>query len=266
MKYSAPIFIFLLSAVTLFSQVEQLSPATFNATIYNAAKNQHHKYLVDKGQYIIFSDTLSLPFVDDFSSNTLRSYKWAQNNITATYTNVFGTCLGPEGITTIQGDFITDSSYTYSYDTLNQKTDSIADAPMVFTFFGPGTASCFSKAPQTSYFWKPYYRYIFNTDGTVLDTVLVNSGVQTINYAPLIHFVQGEPNKKWFDNYAFWNTTYPVLPPTIGVATLDGLNEFGLPYNNTNTSTFGDADYLTSYPINLSGLAVGDSVYLSFFL
>jgi hypothetical protein len=48
--------------------------------------------------------------------------------------------------------------------------------------------------------------------------------------------VPGEPNKKWFDNYAFWNTTYPILPPTIGVATLDGLNEYGLPYNNTNTS------------------------------
>jgi hypothetical protein len=265
MKYSVSIFIILFSALTLHSQVEQLSPATFNSVVYNASKKQQHKYLIDKGQYIIFSDTLSLPFIDDFSSNTLRSYKWAQNNITASYTNVFGTCLGPEGITTIQGDFISDSSYTYSYDTLNQKTDSTADAPMVFTFFGPGTSSCFSKAPQTSYFWKPYYRYIFNTDGTVQDTVLVNAGFQTINYAPLIHFVPGEPNKKWFDNYAFWNTTYPILPPTIGVATLDGLNEYGLPYNNTNTSTFGDADYLTSYPINLNGLGVGDSVYLSFF-
>jgi hypothetical protein len=135
MKYSVSIFIILFSALTLHSQVEQLSPATFNSVVYNASKKQQHKYLIDKGQYIIFSDTLSLPFIDDFSSNTLRSYKWAQNNITASYTNVFGTCLGPEGITTIQGDFISDSSYTYSYDTLNQKTDSTADAPMVFYFF-----------------------------------------------------------------------------------------------------------------------------------
>ena len=167
MKHTVFIFTFLLLAASVFAQVETLSPATFNASIYHAAKQQHHKYLIDKGQYIIFSDTLSLPFVDDFSSNTLRSYKWAQNNITASYTNVFGTCLGPEGISTIQGDFISDSSYTYTYDTILQQTDSIADAPIVFTYFGPGTASCFSKAPQTNYFWKPYYRYIFNSDGTV---------------------------------------------------------------------------------------------------
>ncbi|MBK7148525.1 MAG: hypothetical protein IPH78_06780 [Bacteroidetes bacterium] len=265
MKHTVFIFAFSLLATSVFAQVESLSPATFNASIYHAAKQQQHKYLIDKSQYVIFSDTLSLPFVDDFSSNTLRSYKWAQNNITASYTNVFGTCLGPEGISTIQGDFISDSSYTYTYDTILQKIDSVADVPIVFTYFGPGTASCFSKTPQTNYFWKPYYRYIFNTDGTVQDTVLVNPGLQTINYAPLVHFVQGEPNKKWFDNYAFWNTTYPISPPTIGVVTLDGLNEYGLPYNNTNTSTFGDADYFTSYPINLSGLSVGDSVYLSFF-
>lgn len=53
-------------------------------------------------------------------------------------------------------------------------------------------------------------------------------------------------------------------PPSKGVATFDGLNKNGLKYQ-VDLST-GSADSLTSQPIDLSGLSVGDSVYLSFFI
>lgn len=69
--------------------------------------------------------------------------------------------------------------------------------------------------------------------------------------------------KKWIDQHAFVNSTYPVDPPTYGVATLDGLNKNGLPYNQFNPTAYGIADYLTSFPIDLSN--VTDSVYLSFY-
>ena len=62
------------------------------------------------------------------------------------------------------------------------------------------------------------------------------------------------------------NNTFPINPPTIGVATLDGLNQYGLPYNST-TGTGGQADYLTSNQIDLSPYSpsLSDSIYLSFF-
>lgn len=66
----------------------------------------------------------------------------------------------------------------------------------------------------------------------------------------------------WVDSNAFVNRTYPSLPPTYGVATLDGLNKYGQPYNET--STLGPADMLTSKPIFVGG-AITDSVYLSFY-
>jgi hypothetical protein len=69
----------------------------------------------------------------------------------------------------------------------------------------------------------------------------------------------------WTDNFAWQNTTNAINPLTIGVATLDGLNEFGLPYNNTVTNAYGVADFLTSKPIDLSLLGTSDNVYLSFF-
>lgn len=57
----------------------------------------------------------------------------------------------------------------------------------------------------------------------------------------------------------------PILPPTIGVATFDGLNQYGLPYNKSQITNYGVADHLTSKPLDLSGLGAADSVYLSFF-
>ncbi len=57
-------------------------------------------------------------------------------------------------------------------------------------------------------------------------------------------------NDLWIDSSAFINTDFPKNPPTIGVATFDGLNKFGNPYNNTNASATGFADALTSKPIN----------------
>ena len=54
----------------------------------------------------------------------------------------------------------------------------------------------------------------------------------------------------WADRQAFVNNTYPVVPPTIGVVTLDALDENGLIYSHAETQSFG-ADTLTSNPIRL---------------
>lgn len=77
----------------------------------------------------------------------------------------------------------------------------------------------------------------------------------------------------WSDNYAFINSTYPKNSVTVGVATLDALNDSGLVYAHADHSSF-IADHLTSHPIrldsvkagpNLFPLRVSDSLYLSFY-
>lgn len=69
----------------------------------------------------------------------------------------------------------------------------------------------------------------------------------------------------WSDNYAYINQGYAVNPPTIGVATLDALDQNGsvYPFATITPQTF-DADLLTSRPVNLNYPA-SDSIYLSFF-
>lgn len=68
----------------------------------------------------------------------------------------------------------------------------------------------------------------------------------------------------WSDTSAYINTGFPIDPPTIGVATLDGLQRNGYPWDWSAPDTFGEADTLTSLPIDLSGLSAGSNVYLSF--
>lgn len=70
---------------------------------------------------------------------------------------------------------------------------------------------------------------------------------------------------KWTDRDVFVNRTFPVDPVTIGVATFDGLDEHGRPYDTLNFFTWGGADTLTSQPIDLSGNQISDSVYISFY-
>jgi type IX secretion system substrate protein len=54
----------------------------------------------------------------------------------------------------------------------------------------------------------------------------------------------------WSDSTVFINADFPINPPTIGVATFDGLNKFGNAYNNINPNAAGWCDALTSKPIN----------------
>ncbi|HEY4799879.1 MAG TPA: T9SS type A sorting domain-containing protein [Bacteroidia bacterium] len=70
----------------------------------------------------------------------------------------------------------------------------------------------------------------------------------------------------WLDSNVFINRDYPIQPPTMGVATFDGLSKSGLPYDTTLLSSSASlpADTLTSKPINLA-FPASDSIYLSFF-
>ena len=67
---------------------------------------------------------------------------------------------------------------------------------------------------------------------------------------------------KWKDKLVYVNNRFPVNPPSLNVATFDGLNAIGVPYGVGR----GYCDTLTSLPIRLDGLTLADSVYLSFFV
>ena len=71
----------------------------------------------------------------------------------------------------------------------------------------------------------------------------------------------------WLDNKAFVNTTMAIDPPTYGVATLDGLDAKGQPYNpeKDNRNSSEPTDTLTSTWVDLEKLdSETEPVYFSF--
>lgn len=68
----------------------------------------------------------------------------------------------------------------------------------------------------------------------------------------------------WIDNFACHNYTFAEQPWSLGVATFDGVNQFGTPYEFGDLTAHGIADYLTSRPIDLSVASGSDLVYLDF--
>ena len=74
----------------------------------------------------------------------------------------------------------------------------------------------------------------------------------------------------WENSNSVWiNDGMAIHPPTINVATFDGLNSRGMPYNANEVLLTGYTDTLLSRPINLSEaklpVAERSGVYLSFF-
>ena len=76
---------------------------------------------------------------------------------------------------------------------------------------------------------------------------------------------------RWLNNQVYVNNHFPYRPPTINVATFDGLDSKGNPYNKTiNKDYSAPGDSLISQPINLkdsagSFYALSDSMVFSFF-
>ncbi len=70
--------------------------------------------------------------------------------------------------------------------------------------------------------------------------------------------------QRWSDDDARINNTFAIQPLTIGVATLDGTDGAGYPYDYSDQYAEGPADTLTSLPLDLFGFSATDNLYLVF--
>ena len=108
---------------------------------------------------------------------------------------------------------------------------------------------------------------------------LFNASGQKINCDIELPFIDdfsknhqpGAAVQLWDDNYVFINPTFGIDPPTYGVATFEGLDYNGYPYDFQNPDAYGFADVLTSCKIDLendvSGIPyqISDSIIFSFY-
>lgn len=254
----------LIVANSLLGQIESTSAIAGNPDIYNPEGKM--RSLLKAGAtfdstFIYTSDTLELPFFDEFSKNHFQQYNADFSDPGVTFDKKYrildNTTLVPianNEYYTAQQTFrrsydITTSTFTDdNFDSIPFKTGSLATYPVVYS---------------TTLLYPPYY--IYDTIGVPdePDTVWISSPEYYQDSATQFFINLNDANAYWLDSKAYHNYRFAVDPWSLGVVTFDGVDEFGYPYA-IGTTTTNYADFLTSKPLNLAPFDASDSVYFSF--
>ncbi len=218
----------------------------------------------------VFSyNTLTLPVRDDFSTNKFVDYNinYTAPGVTS---QLYYYILDQTNTTPVANSMVLcDSAHA------QKLTTTITSGNVQTTVNNLSSGQIYTINDLCNYPIQSQQIKLYAECKVIYDTIIdgvPDSDIDTVDYASSPDFVQdsirifsailSDPNKIWIDQYAYHNYTYPVNPKSLGVATLDGVGSDGYPYDWGALDTYGDADVLTSKPIDLSGKS---NVYLTFF-
>lgn len=246
---------------------EELQPLKYNSKLTSNIKEEKSSALNETFIYLI--DTLSLPVIDDFSRDHFKKFEadTADANVSDTTWFALVNTGVPEPMGT---EYMLDTSYRYEYDTVpgsgfdSITIDTIAFLPITIDVYD---LSVYPIIMTTEEVWPATYFIDSLWTATVNDDTIYESNPDLVQDSVIIYFVfptAEDSELYWQDNYAYRNNTLAIDPITIGVATMDGLDENGYPYDWSSASAHGIADYLTSKPISMGAHSPADSIYLSF--
>ncbi len=240
------------------AQKIELAPLTRNYSL--EAEYELKSNSIDSS-FIYYTDTLSLPFFDDFTSNKIQEYvPDFQNPLTTStlfYRLIDNSSGLPEPLTAQYTNQVTFRRY---YDVVSGTFSDTLFNPSIIDV---GDFSSYPVVYDVLDLYPPYY--IYDTIGIedTPDTVWIQDPPYYQDSARQFFMPVSDTNMLWLDDYAYHNYRYGVNPRTLGVMTFDGLDANGYPYAIGTTAT-GYGDYLTSKPIDLSTNTLADSIYISF--
>lgn len=224
-------------------------------------------------RFIYEYDPQLVPVVDDFSIDRTRHLNASSSDAGVTLTEtIYELAVG--NVSEADMSFVLDTTF---HVTVDYEPD---DTIITYTPWPSITVQVFDLSayppPDTMEVtaWPPYT--ITDVEGELPDTTflpvdLIQDSLLVYTVAPAGGTYTNPDNSTrplvlWENDDVYVNGTYPIEPPTIGVASFDGMDRTGYPYEPENPNSEGLADLLTSVPINWpAGTDVGDSVYLSFF-
>jgi hypothetical protein len=189
------------------------------------------------------TDTLKLPFFDDFTS------------ITPPVDSFHNQIGQPLRMTTygLHGLYNGDKIKIFNVKTnANLPSDALINTTHYVKRIDPFTVELYSDPT------------LFTTvPGSGSPIVNVNRGIWVRGY---YKWNQNPDTLKWVNNGGVYiNDRYGISPPSYNAATFDGLDANGKAYATANIYTTAGADTLTSLPINLLPYTPADSIVLSFY-
>jgi hypothetical protein len=192
-----------------------------------------------------YTDTLTLPFFEDFSGivvpidsitiATPDSLIKIHDDILNNYPDTTAIFIG----------FLAKPPNNSLRDSLTKKIWYIKKiAPGVFTIDSSATLTTPLKKAQNTSIFDAYWRKLKNDS-----------------------YFQTTPDYiKWLPGgNTYINNRLPMHPVSYNVASFDGLQADGTPYNTIQPLATGYSDNLTSLPINLASRLPSDSIYLSYY-
>lgn len=211
--------------------------------------------------FVFSSDTISLPFFDDFSTNKFQSYS-ADFNTPGITNQLFYQILDPVTLTPFPSGTVFSNQPTF------KRTEDLINNTFSDTTFNPisiklGDFLSYPIQYQTVDVYPPYYIYDTVGIADISDTIWLENPTYLQDSARIFFASINDQSKFWIDSFAYHNYRFGLNPRSLGVVTFDGLDENGYPYL-INSAQTNYADRLTSKPIDMSALDASDSVYFSF--
>ena len=211
--------------------------------------------------FIYSTDTISIPFFDDFTTNKIQQYSPDFSNPLVT-SDLYYYMIDQATAMPLDNDLFFTNQVTFNrfFDpAVGTFTDTIFSSQTI-------NIADFSSFP-VNYdpidLFPPFYIYDTLVPGDESDTVWIENPPFYQDSVRQFFMPVSDSTLLWIDNYVYHNYRFGDHPRTLGVMTFDGLDEYGYPYAIGTTSS-GYADALTSKPINLSGMTPADSIYISF--
>ncbi len=212
--------------------------------------------------FVFISDTLQLPFFDDFSTNKFQEYL-GDFNAPGTTSSLYFRLSDPITNQPLPSSLSFTDQITFKRK-YNSATNAYEDS--LFSPLSVRVSDLASYPVQSDLMnlYPPFY--LFDTIGdpaNLMDTVWVVNPPFYQDSARIFFQLVSDPTSHWLDSYAYHNYQLALDPRSLGVVTFDGLNEQGFPYEIGTTAT-NFADKLTSKPLDLSSISSADSIYFSF--
>jgi len=262
MRIFFTIFILFFNGVMLFAQGESVGPMTENQSLIKKERFQQKALNTTfDSTFLYISDTLDLPFLDEFSTNKFQTYTKDFSDPNVTFIKEYKILDGSTLLPINNSDKYTIlPTFRRTY---NVAANTHADVALPSVQLKVGNQTNYPTVYTTTTVFPPYYIYDTLDFPNPSDTVWITDPDIYQDSSTQFFLPITNPNLIWLDNNVYHNYTYAQSPWSLGVVTFDGLKNDGNAYSLGALSP-SFADFLTSKPIDLSSYTASDSIYLSF--
>ncbi|HAW21034.1 MAG TPA: hypothetical protein DCX14_12705 [Flavobacteriales bacterium] len=258
------IILTLTALTTIFGEAhaqEGLYPLMYNEVLRsNSAEPQTAHRSITRNPFVYDIDTIGLPFFDDFTQNRIKVYDAEKDEDRITLKVLFGFEVNDQHPVTI--DLVFEETYSVTKP-ISGALQYDVNPTLYVTYYD----SAGEPIGQDTGWTTVITEFDQSTGLVTYDTIAAETTL--VNTFDTLYVVDDDPSL-WVTpaneanrGGAFVNNSFSQNTITYGVASFDGTDALGVPYDITSSTSQGPADTLESKPLLLNSEM--EDVFLTFF-